>query len=382
MASATPPVDRCLPFLLAGGRGSRLHELTDSQCKPALPFGGSEGRIVDFILDAVVRTGFGRLMVATQYRPEDLAQHLSDHWATFLPKGLRVLDGRTFGAEGYRGTADPLRRNVSAIDALAPEEVMILSGDHVLDIDLHALLAHHRGHKQPVTVATTAVPLEQARSFGVFSEGPDGSATGFAEKPANPVPMPGDAGRALASTGIYVLDWEWLRAVLMDDDGAMDFGHDVLPRAMADDALGIYRLPDVRPGTGAYWRDVGTLEAYRLAWLDFLGSTPPVRLPHTMTGLPPARAHATVDGSVLMPGARLGWRCRLNKVIVAHDVVLPDGFVAGFDHAEDARWFRRDGETVLITSEMMARRAAATRAYTSARLGTSAGRGNHASLGH
>lgn len=350
--------DRCLPFLLAGGRGSRLHELTDAQCKPAVAFGGGEGRIVDFILDAVVRAGFDRLMVATQYRPEDLERHIATHWAARMPRGVRMMDGARFGAEGYRGTADAVRCNVGPINATAPTEIMILSGDHVLDIDLSALLAHHRSHGQAATVAATAVPLSEARSFGVFATDATGRATGFAEKPQHPAAMHGDTGRALASTGIYVFDWDWLKALMIHDPLALDFGHHVLPQAMADGELSVYRLPDAAPGQGAYWRDVGTLDAYRLAWLDFLDAAPPVALPATMTGTGPG-AQVLCDGSVVMPGGRVGGRCTLNKVIVAPGVSLPDGFTAGLDPEEDSRWFRRSADgTLLITPAMMATRRA------------------------
>lgn len=352
-------VARCLPVLLAGGRGSRLHELTDRQCKPALPFLGGEGRIIDFIMAAVVRAGFERLMLATQYRPLELAAHVRRHWARSFTRGLTVADGGMLRAEGYRGTADCLRANAALIDTIAPREILVLSGDHVLDIDLVAFLENHRRRGLPVSVAATPVPRAEAQGFGIFTLDAAGDVAGFAEKPANPEGLPGDEGRALASMGIYIFDRDWLAAHLWRDGAACgdDFGHDVLPMALAEGALGVWQLPDAGPGRAGYWRDVGTLDSYRLAQLDFLGAVhPPVPVPAPMLARLPEGEALLAQGSVLMPGARLGRDCQLRNALVAPGVRLPDGFCAGFDPHEDGRWFRRTpGGTLLITPGMMTR---------------------------
>lgn len=358
--------DRCLPFLLAGGRGARLFELTDRQCKPALAFGAGEGRIVDFILAALARAGFARLFVASQYRPKELSRHLQECWAHHFPKGVLLRDGGALSPYGYRGTADAVRMNATLLDAHAPREVMILSGDHVLDLDLKALLAHHRGHGRAATVVAAAVPRHEARGFGVFEEGPNGQVVGFAQKPARPAPMRGDPERSLASAGIYVFDWIWLKRALRADaaraETSHDFGHDILPLAMSSGELAIYRMPGTMPGQGAYWRDVGTLDAYRRSQLDFVAAELPVPLPQTMRRPVTSARDSFVEGSILMPGCSVGRRCHLRDTLVGPGVRLPDGFQAGLDPEEDARWFRRSaGGTLLITAEMMSRRETALR---------------------
>ncbi|MBE9639680.1 sugar phosphate nucleotidyltransferase [Salipiger mangrovisoli] len=358
--SAAAP-SRCLPFLLAGGQGSRLFELTSRVCKPALSFGSFEGRIVDFVLSATVRAGFENLFVATQYRPDGLCRHLDRNWAHNFARGVSIRDGAALSAHGYRGTADAVRANITSLDAFGPREIMILSGDHVLDIDLAALLQHHRSQECPVTVAATSVPLSTAGDFGIFDLDAGGRLSGFVEKPAHPTPMADDPGRALASTGIYVFDWIWLKAALRAGAGPAaardDFGQDILPMALQEKALCVYRLPEGDEGRGAYWRDVGTLDAYRLAQLDFDAAETPVALPKTMRRPVTQSVDSFSEGTVYLPGSRAGRRSQIRNAIVGPGVQLPVGFRAGFDEEEDARWFRRSaGGTLLITAEMMARR--------------------------
>lgn len=361
--------DRCLPFLLAGGRGSRLHELTDRQCKPAISFGSGTGRIVDFILEAAVQAGFRQLFVATQYRPYDLCQHLRAQWGHHFPRGISVRDGEQVSPRGYRGTAEAIRLNTTSLDAYAPREVMVLSGDHVADIDLAALLEHHRSHGAAATVAATSVPVAEASSFGVFSADAGGRVTAFREKPADPDAIEGDPEHALVSTGIYVFDWIWLRETLAAEalrPGTQhDFGHDILPRALADGDLSVCRITSATPATEAYWRDVGTLESYRRTLLDLAAERDNLRLPRGM-GRPVTDAvDCFTEGTVFLPGSSAGQRCNLRNVIVAPGARLPNGFEAGHDANEDRRWFRcgSDG-TVLITPEMLARRKAHLAAHT------------------
>ena len=361
--------DRCLPFLLAGGRGSRLHDLTDRQCKPAINFGSGSGRIVDFILEATVQAGFQQLFVATQYRPYDLCQHLRAQWGHHFPKGISVRDGEQVSPRGYRGTAEAIRLNTTSLDAYAPREIMVLSGDHVADIDLAALLEHHRSHGAAATVAATAVPLADASSFGVFSADAEGRVTAFREKPADPDAIEGDPEHALASTGIYVFDWIWLREMLAAEalrpETQHDFGHDILPRALADGELSVCRITSATPGAEAYWRDVGTLGSYRRTMLDIANSRAALKLPRGMERPLIEAVDCFTEGSVFLPGSSAGQRCNLRNVIVAPGARLPNGFEAGHDATEDRRWFRcgEDG-TVLITPEMLARRKAHLAAHT------------------
>ncbi|MBE3636817.1 sugar phosphate nucleotidyltransferase [Mangrovicoccus algicola] len=352
--------DEVFTVLLAGGRGSRLHELTDETCKPAVPFGA--GRIVDYVLSSVAETGLERLLVATQYRPEALRAHLQGPWArAFADLRLREGPGVTGDPEGYRGTADAVLANLAEIDAAAPRDVVVLAADHVCRMDLGAMLMRHRAAGCAATVAATRVPLSQGQAFGILRSDAVGRVTAFAEKPRRPAPIPGDPGRALASMGIYVFRWDWLRAALAEEAARPgtrhDFGHDLLPRALAEGELAIHDLPAGRDGRPAYWRDVGSLDAYRLAQLDLRAGRVPRGL-MTPPAAPWSHALAGSRDSVILPGATVPTSCRLTRCIVAPGASLPPGLVAGEDRDEDARWFRVTPEgTVLITAGMLARRA-------------------------
>ena len=352
------PVTGCLPFLLAGGQGSRLHELTSTECKPAVPFAGA-GRIVDFVMGLVAKAQFDRMVVATQYRPETLSRHLTDTWHGNFENGVHLRDGAQVAPKngGYRGTADAVAANMAEIDSIAPREIMVLAGDHVFDMDLQQMLAKHRETGALATVAATPVPRAQASAFGVLDADQAGKVTAFVEKPANPPAMIGDENRALASMGIYVFDWQWLRKALMDDlrddASAHDFGHNIMPRAMDEGSLYLHALPDRADGQPSYWRDVGTLDAYRLSQLDFLGGEPPISCPRRAAIAP----QLADESSVALPGARVGKNCRISNAILGPGVALPDNTVIGEDPDEDARWFRRtDQGTVLVTQDMLAQR--------------------------
>lgn len=385
MPAAPTPVDRpdggTIALLLAGGRGTRLHELTRQDCKPALHFAGAR-RIVDFAMANVVRSGLDRLVVATQWQPRALVRHLRDHWAMGFDcgAGLVISDGHAVaGREGYRGTADAVTRNIPGIDAAAPREVIVLAADHVYEMDYREMIAAHRAAGRAVTVAAHTVPRASATEFGVIAADTEGRVLDFVEKPDDPPSVAGDPVHALASMGIYVFDWAWLRAALLADAGNTlsqhDFGHDILPLAVARGEVGVWRLPGLR-GARPYWRDVGTLDAFRVTQLDFLQPAPPCALPETAMpdgGALLARlaggkvqtagkiqAGAVVSDSVLLPGATVAAGARLTRAIVAPDTHVPGGLVIGEDAAEDRRWFRRTGGcTVLVTAEMLAAREAA-----------------------
>ena len=354
----------CLPFLLAGGQGTRLHDLTREVCKPAVPFLRA-GRIVDFVMAAAARAGFERIMVATQYRPAPLVEHLQSTWSLHFPAGLTIRDGaQVQPPSGYRGTADAVRANIAAIDAICPDEVMILSGDHVFDMDLSLMLKHHRAQAGAMTVAVTRVPLSTAGEFGIFTTDEAGRAKGFTEKPLDPVADPAAPGQALASMGIYILNWPWLRNVLQATAklSVDDFGHDVLPLALPEGEVSLYRLPNGLDGRPGFWRDVGTLDSYRLTQLDFAQMVPPCRLPRRALGAETGRMVG--EGSIAMAGAVVPPGARLKNAIVAEHTVIPPGLTVGDDPAADSRWFlRTPGGTVLITPEMIARWQDANRLF-------------------
>ncbi len=338
MPNCLPPSTKTFCVLLAGGKGTRLHELTAADSKPALPFAG--GRLVDFAMENAARSGLRQVLAATQYRAAGLNAHLHRHWSARFPAGLQLRDGHAVSPSGYRGTADALRANLAEISGSGAETVLVLSADHVYRMDYRAMIARHLASGCKVTVAADTAPLDRASSFGVLSASPQGTVTGFAEKPARPVPIPGDPGRALVSMGIYVFDRRWLESVL----------------AVAGGVVQVHR-PEAEGTAGFYWRDVGTLDGYRLAQLDFLRdeAAMPFRPPRDWR-CPPQARRAAASGTVLLPGASLGEGVRLVRSIVAPGVHLPDGLVTGRDPAEDARWFRTTaGGTVLITAAMAGR---------------------------
>lgn len=373
-------------ILLAGGRGSRLYELTDSLAKPAVAF-GPRNRIVDFTLENLRRSGLGQVLVATQFGAGPLEDYLNRAWRPVFGTGMRLrrASGTTMAERSYTGTADAVWKNAAEIDALAPREVVVLSGDHVYAMDYRPMIAAHRLAGAAVTIAADVVDRSEARSFGCIEAQAGGQVTGFVEKPARPPAIPEDPGRALVSMGIYVFDWPWLRERLrrdaLDPASTHDFGHDILPLAVAGGAAQVVR--GEAPGGGAfYWRDVGTLDAFRTTWLAF-DADPPCPMPQVRPS-PAARQlpsrlqtpvalddagsvvslgpgpepQAEVESSVIMPGARLAEGCRLRGVILAPGVRLPEGLVVGHDPEEDALWFRvTPGGTTLVTAQMLARRA-------------------------
>ncbi|WP_304618424.1 sugar phosphate nucleotidyltransferase [Paracoccus sediminilitoris] len=340
---------KCATILLAGGKGTRLHDLTASDSKPAVPFAG-RNRIIDFAMANAVRSGIGQMLVATQYAPQTLHDYLPARWGRHFDRSGLILQD---GCGRYLGTADALRHNWDRIAQSPSDEVLVLAADHVYDMDYAALVARHRQSGAVATVAVDVVPLAQASAFGVMQADGDGKITSFLEKPAHPPAMHGDPRRALVSMGIYVLSKRWLRTVLFDTHPqAMDFGHDVIPLAVDQGMAAVYKLP-AGPDGHTYWRDVGTLDALRLAQLDFVHGSP-ARLP---------RAGAVTDwhlgqGSVAMMGAVVSHSADLRNTIVAPGCYVPPGLVAGHDPQEDAAWFTRTpGGTVLITQAMLDRRA-------------------------
>lgn len=357
---ATP--DRAVAaVLLAGGKGTRLHDLTAADSKPAIPFAG-RNRIVDFAVANVVRSGLDRLLVVTQYAPDTLHRHLPARWGRHFAPGAMILRN---GQNRYGGTADAVRRNWQQIVDWNAEQVLVLAADHVYDLDHRALIAAHRQSGAAVTVAVDVVPLSEARGFGVMHTDPKGRIVSFLEKPAHPPAIPGEPDRAMVSMGIYVFDAEWLRGALFGPGtDSLDFGHEVIPAAVAQGLAVAWRLP-AGPAGMPYWRDVGTLDALRQAHLDFL-HTPPARLPSPA----PVADWYLGRGSIRMPGASVPQSARLTCAIVAPGTTVPPGLVAGEDPDEDARWFRREGRTVLLTQAMLDRRDAAGTSVTHNRAAT------------
>lgn len=353
-SSPSLPIADTFCVLLAGGQGTRLHELTSRECKPAVPFAG--GKLVDFTVANAMRSGLSQLLVATQYLPDGLTRHLKTEWQHQFPNGIEVRDGNRLRPGGYRGTADAVRANLAEIAASGAEHILVLSADHVYQMDYRAMIESHRASGAKVTVAVDEAPLAEASSFGVLSAGTDGWIVDFAEKPARPQPAPGNPTHALVSMGVYVLDRRWLADMLAFEDGMDDFGQDILPEAVRQGLAQVYRPASSIEG-GFYWRDVGTLDSYRLSQLDFIDpATAPIALPTATVKPSRQMLMAAERESVLLPGARLGYRANVKRAIVAPGAFVPDGLAIGQDPEEDQRWFRvtRSG-TVLITPAMLER---------------------------
>jgi glucose-1-phosphate adenylyltransferase len=402
-----------MAYVLAGGRGSRLMELTDRRAKPAVFF-GCKSRIIDFALSNALNSGIRRIGVATQYKAHSLIRHLSRGWNFFrvernesfdiLPASQRVAEN-----EWYAGTADAVYQNIDIIESYGPDHIIILAGDHIYKMDYEPMLQQHHEQQADVTVGCIEVPRTEASGFGVMHVDADDRIMSFLEKPADPPGMPDNPDMALASMGIYVFAtkflFDQLRRDAADPNSSRDFGKDLIPYLVKHGKALAHRFTQscVRSGfeAGAYWRDVGTLDAYWKANIDLTDVipaldlydmewpiwtygeiTPPAKFVHDDDGrrgqaisslvsggcivsgaslrhsllFTGVRAHsfASVENTVVLPYVDIGRSARLRNVIVDRGVRIPDGLIVGEDPLEDARRFRRTDEGVcLITQPML-----------------------------
>ena len=410
---------RTMAFVLAGGRGSRLKELTDRRVKPAVYFGG-KSRIVDFALSNALNSGIRRMALATQYKAHSLIRHCQRGWSFLRAERREFLDilpasQRRSEDEWYLGTADAVTQNIDIVDSYGIEYVLILAGDHIYKMDYELMLRQHVEQGADVTVGCLTVPREEATAFGVMDVDGDDRITRFLEKPADPPGMPDDPSSALASMGIYVFKWSDLRERLLadagDKDSKHDFGGDIIPAIVADGKAVAHRFDRScvrsREGAPAYWRDVGTVDAYWQANIDLTGFDPDLDLWDTEWPIwthaalvPPAKfihdeegrrgsarssmvaggcivsgtdinqsllhtlvktnSYAKLERAVVLPRCVIGRHARLTDVVIDKGVVIPEGLVVGEDADEDARWFRRtDKGVTLVTQAMLDARASA-----------------------
>lgn len=407
---------RAVALVLAGGRGSRLKNLTDRRAKPAVYFGG-KFRIVDFALSNCLNSGVRRIAVITQYKSHSLLRHLQRGWAFLKSEMNEFVDllpaqQRIDEESWYRGTADAVYQNLDILAGYDADYVVVLAGDHVYKMNYALMLADHVAHGRPCTVACIEVPKAEATGFGVMAIDDSRLITDFVEKPADPPTMPGHPDTSLASMGIYVFDaeylYEHLRRDMLDATSSHDFGKDVIPQAVRrrEAVAHPFGLSCVgtRAGEQPYWRDVGTIDAYWDANIDLTATAPLLSLYDTrwpiwtyQPQLPPAKfvhnvddrrgmaieslvsggclvsgrtwrsvlfssvrvhSYAQVDWSVLLPGVEVGRRARLNRVVVDRGCVIPDDMVIGHDPAEDARrFYRSEAGITLVTPEMLRRLA-------------------------
>jgi len=399
-------------MVLAGGRGSRLRDLTEWRSKPAVPFGG-KFRIIDFTLSNCVNSGIRRVGVATQYKAQSLIRHLQRGWSFLdgrLGEFIEIMPAQQQIDEShwYRGTADAVFQNLDEIRRAKPEYVLILSGDHIYRMDYGRLLAAHAASKADLTVACIEVPLEEAKGFGVMAVDDESRIVSFAEKPEHPEPIPGKPGVALASMGIYVFNanflFEQLTRYADDPKSSHDFGKDVIPHCVKRYRSYAHSFSDScvgDPGKPAYWRDVGTLDALWEANMDLVQVNPQLNLYDDSWPIwtwqpqsPPAKfvfdsderrgaaidsmvsggcivsgatvrrsmlfsdvrvhSYALIEDSVIFPTVEIGRNCVLKKCIVDKYSVIPEGTQIGVDPVADReRFFVTESGITLVTPEML-----------------------------
>jgi glucose-1-phosphate adenylyltransferase len=416
-ANGRPLARDAMAYVLAGGRGSRLMELTNKRAKPAVYFGG-KSRIIDFALSNALNSGIRRIGVATQYKAHSLIRHLQRGWNFFRPERNESFDilpasQRVSEDMWYAGTADAVYQNIDIIKSIEPQYIVILAGDHIYKMDYELMLRQHVDEGADVTVGCLEVPRLEAAGFGVMAVDQRDRITSFLEKPKDPPGIPGNADMALASMGIYVFETEFLieqvRRDAADPKSSRDFGKDIIPYLVKNGKAVAHRFTRscVRSGEEAetYWRDVGTIDAYweanidladPLPALDLYDSdwpiwtygeiTPPAKFVYNDDGrrgsavdslvsggciisgaavnrsllFTGVRVHsfAAVENAVLLPLVDVGRSARLTNVVVDRGVRIPDGLVVGEDEKRDAQRFRRtDRGICLITQPMIDRLA-------------------------
>jgi len=397
-----------LALILAGGSGTRLRGLTRWRSKPAVPFGG-KFKIIDFPLSNCLNSGIRRMGILTQYKAHSLIRHIQAGWSFLRAEHgefveLLPAQQRT-GLAWYSGTADAVYQNLDIIRTHRPDYVLILAGDHIYRMDYGPMLAYHVESGADMTIGCLEVDLESARSFGVMSVDSDMRIKQFAEKPKVPQPIPNRADRALASMGIYVFNTAFLFEQLIRDaddrQSSHDFGHDIIPYVI--DKYRVYAYPFSDPDTGqqAYWRDVGTVDAYWAANMELIGVTPELNLYDRswpiwtyQEQLPPAKfvfddddrrgmavdsmvsggciisgakihhsllfsnvvvnAYSSVSDSVVLPNVTIGENCKIKRAVIDKGCIIPDGMVIGEDLERDAKRFHvSESGIVLVCPEML-----------------------------
>ncbi len=412
----TSPLARdAMAYVLAGGRGSRLMELTDRRAKPAVPFGG-KSRIIDFALSNALNSGIRRIGVATQYKAHSLIRHMQRGWNFFRPErneGFDILPASQRVSEDmwYAGTADAVYQNLDIIETYKPKYIIILAGDHIYKMDYELMLQQHVNSGADVTIGALEVPRMEAVGFGVLAIDAKSHVTAFVEKPADPPAIPGNPDIALASMGIYVFETNFLAGLLRrdaaDKNSSHDFGKDIIPYIVKNGTAVAHLFSDscVRSELekGSYWRDVGTVDAYWQANVDLTDTvpeldlydqdwpiwtygevTPPAKFVHDLEGRRGSAVSSLVSGgcivsgasirrallftgvrvnsfasledAVVLPRVNIGRNASLKKVVIDSDITIPEGLVVGEDPVLDAKRFRRTDEgVVLITQSMLDR---------------------------
>jgi glucose-1-phosphate adenylyltransferase len=400
---------KTIALILAGGRGSRLMNMTDWRAKPAVPFGG-KFRIIDFPLSNCLNSGIRKIGVLTQYKADSLIRHLQLGWGFLTGEfgeyvHLMPAQQRHDEDSWYKGTADAVFQNIDILRNRDPEFILVLAGDHIYKMDYAAMLADHVERKADLTIGCIEVSLEDATAFGVMGVDENRRVRSFIEKPANPPVMPGRKDTALASMGIYVFNAAFLFEQLIKDadtkNSNHDFGKDIIPSVIDKYIVNAYPFLDLQSGVQSYWRDVGTIDAYWAANMELVSVKPDLNLYDTYWPIwtyqeqtPPAkfvfdederRGHAvdsmvsggcvisgatvrhsllfsnvrvnsysTVEDSIVLPQANIGRHCRITKAIIEKGCEIPEGTIIGENLEEDRKKYHvSPGGVVLVTPDML-----------------------------
>ncbi|MGB5445533.1 MAG: glucose-1-phosphate adenylyltransferase [Psychromonas sp.] len=407
LSSGSRVMRNTFAIILAGGAGSRLSPLTDERAKPAVPFGGKY-RIIDFTLTNCLHTGLRRILVLTQYKSHSLQKHLRDGWSVFNPELgefiTTVPPQMRKGEQWYSGTADAIYQNLWLLSRSDAKYTIVLSGDHIYRMDYAPMIEQHRLKDADLTIACMEVPVEEARSFGIMEINEDKRITAFAEKPENPVTVPGNSSNSLASMGIYVFTTDVLIAALEKDaqdlNSSNDFGHDIIPKMIAQANVYAYRFGGQagRVSQDAYWRDVGTIDSFYQANMDLLQPVPPIDLYQRDWAirtyeqqLPPARTvssitgsevvfvnaiisngviisnssvynsilssnvrvddHTTITNSIIFEDVQVGAGSQLKNCIIDKHVKIPAGTEIGINPEQDAQRFSISEKGIVIVPQ-------------------------------
>lgn len=398
-----------LALILAGGKGTRLHELTDYRAKPAVHFGGKY-RIIDFPLSNCVNSGIRHIGVLTQYKSHSLIRHLVRGWSHFkreLNEYVEILPAtQQYSEDWYQGTADAVYQNLEAIRAANPKYVLILSGDHIYKMDYRSMLLAHVENGAEMTVSCLEVPVEEAAgAFGVMRVDEKNRVLGFEEKPQQPTPIPGKPGLALASMGNYIFNTDFLFKLLEIDgnnpDSEHDFGKNIIPSIISGHEVFAYPFRDPETGGLAYWRDVGTLDAFWEANMELISPDPVLNLYDSdwpiwtyQRQLPPAKfvfddddrrgmsvdsavsggciisgshlrktllfsdvrihSYSTIEETVILPESEVHRNCRIRRAIIDRGCKIPAGMVIGYDPEQDrANGFRITAKGIVLVTRGM-----------------------------
>jgi len=397
-----------MAIIMAGGRGSRLGELTATRAKPAAPFGG-KFRIIDFPLSNCVNSGIRQVFVLTQYKAHALIQHINRGWGYLrgeFGEFIQIVPAQQqMGEYWYLGTADSVYQNLDLVREHRPEYVIILAGDHIYKMDYGPMIAFHADNKADITVGVVQVPLADATGFGVMTVDDKDRIIRFDEKPENPQPMPGNPAVALASMGIYVFNRDFLidklEADSKDADSSHDFGKNIIPGSIENCQVFAYPFNDVATKAQYYWRDVGTVDAFFEANLELVDVKPELNLYDSdwpiwtyQEQAPPAKfvlvnedqmgtaVNSMISGgcivsgalvnqsllfsdvrvevgsrlrqAVVLPHARIGRDCRITRAIIDEHCEIPDGTVIGEDlDADRKRYEVTEKGVVLVCPHML-----------------------------